>query len=258
MKKLAILFLIIFSCSCAVAQETEVIYQERTNKETERRLLRFEAGIDLTSMVIGVLPLANGGLGQAYTDPDADRILFWDDSEGAFGNLEAGTGLNVTGTTITAENLSNVIFQYSGYDEQTGADTQGVYRGNDQTAAGGAGATLNDYYANAIANSLAYIDMIRFKWTKISGVNTLTVNARAWVELADVTDMDLRLDVGGGAATGDSDTFSNASPAWQTAWTVDVSGLSDGTTYECILQAHTPDDSGTRNMFVSALTVEGS
>ena len=36
------------------------------------------------------------------TDPDADRILFWDDSEGALKWLTVGSGLNVTATTLTA------------------------------------------------------------------------------------------------------------------------------------------------------------
>lgn len=35
-------------------------------------------------------------------DPNADRILFWDDSAGAYAHLTAGTGLTITGTTITA------------------------------------------------------------------------------------------------------------------------------------------------------------
>ena len=35
-------------------------------------------------------------------DPNADRILFWDDSAGAFAYLTAGSGLTITDTTITA------------------------------------------------------------------------------------------------------------------------------------------------------------
>ena len=53
--------------------------------------------------------LANGGLGVALTDPNADRILFWDDSAGAMAFLTAGTGLTITGTTIEASNSSASI-----------------------------------------------------------------------------------------------------------------------------------------------------
>ena len=59
-------------------------------------------GLPLSTGVTGQLPLANGGTGANLTDPNADRILFWDDSAGAFAFLTAGTGLTITGTTIDA------------------------------------------------------------------------------------------------------------------------------------------------------------
>ena len=34
------------------------------------------------------------------SDPDADKILFWDDSEGALGWLTANTDLTITGTDL--------------------------------------------------------------------------------------------------------------------------------------------------------------
>jgi hypothetical protein len=50
----------------------------------------------------GVLGLANGGTGVSLSDPAADRILFWDDSESKMAFLEVGSGLDLTGTTLTA------------------------------------------------------------------------------------------------------------------------------------------------------------
>lgn len=41
---------------------------------------------------------------QNLTDPNADRIAFWDDSAGAFAWLTAGTNLTISGTTISATN----------------------------------------------------------------------------------------------------------------------------------------------------------
>jgi hypothetical protein len=35
-------------------------------------------------------------------DPNADRLVFWDDSAGGFTYLTAGTGLSISGTTMTA------------------------------------------------------------------------------------------------------------------------------------------------------------
>lgn len=46
--------------------------------------------------------LADGGTGASLTDPNADRILFWDDSAGQVTWLEVGTNLTITGTVISA------------------------------------------------------------------------------------------------------------------------------------------------------------
>jgi hypothetical protein len=46
--------------------------------------------------------LADGGTGASLADPNADRILFWDDSAGQVTWLTVGTNLSITGTTINA------------------------------------------------------------------------------------------------------------------------------------------------------------
>lgn len=46
--------------------------------------------------------LADGGTGASLTDPNADRIMFWDDSAGAVTWLTVGTGLSITATTLEA------------------------------------------------------------------------------------------------------------------------------------------------------------
>lgn len=48
------------------------------------------------------LALADGGTGASLADPNADRIMFWDDSAGQVTWLQAGEGVTITGTTITA------------------------------------------------------------------------------------------------------------------------------------------------------------
>lgn len=50
------------------------------------------------------LSLANGGTGASLTDPNADRIMFWDDSAGAVTWLTVGTGLTISTTTINHSN----------------------------------------------------------------------------------------------------------------------------------------------------------
>jgi hypothetical protein len=56
----------------------------------------------VTATNLGVVSLANGGTGAALTDPNADRILFWDDSAGSTAFLTVGTGLSISGTTLSA------------------------------------------------------------------------------------------------------------------------------------------------------------
>jgi hypothetical protein len=46
----------------------------------------------------------------ALVDPNADRMLFWDDSAGSYAYLTAGTGLTITGTTIDAAGGSGLAF----------------------------------------------------------------------------------------------------------------------------------------------------
>lgn len=55
------------------------------------------------------LSLANGGTGASLTDPNADRILFWDDSAGAVTWLTPGSGLTISGTTISASGGSGDV-----------------------------------------------------------------------------------------------------------------------------------------------------
>lgn len=47
--------------------------------------------------------LADGGTGASLSDPNADRIMFWDDSAGQVTWLTAGTGLSITDTTLSVD-----------------------------------------------------------------------------------------------------------------------------------------------------------
>ena len=80
------------------------------------RVLVYNNGTDvgpaityLTSLTLGSpLPLSSGGTGASLTDPNADRILFWDDSLGAVTYLQAGTGLSISGTTLSSTTTGTV------------------------------------------------------------------------------------------------------------------------------------------------------
>jgi hypothetical protein len=61
---------------------------------------RFHDAVTLAASVADVLDLSGQEL--RADDPGADRILFWDDSEGKLRHLSLGTGLSISGTTISA------------------------------------------------------------------------------------------------------------------------------------------------------------
>ena len=64
-----------------------------------------------------VLDNAAGILGdlKALADPNADRILFWDDGAGAAAFLTASTGLTITGTNLTTDDSAIVHDSLSGF-----------------------------------------------------------------------------------------------------------------------------------------------
>lgn len=51
--------------------------------------------------VTGIVPLNKGGTGAILTDPDADKILFWDDSATSTAWLTLGSNLSIDGLTNT-------------------------------------------------------------------------------------------------------------------------------------------------------------
>lgn len=63
-----------------------------------------KTAIDANTTAIATKQDADGLLDDiaALTDPDADRLLFWDDSAGDFTFLSVGSGLSLSGTTLSA------------------------------------------------------------------------------------------------------------------------------------------------------------
>lgn len=62
-----------------------------------------------------------------FADPNADRILFWDDSAGAYAALRPWTGLAVSGTDLTvrtgSESLTGMLELATAAETATGTDT---------------------------------------------------------------------------------------------------------------------------------------
>lgn len=85
------------------------------------------------------LGIGSGGLGVALTDPDADRLLGWDESAGSGGQMaffSAGTGLGFSGTSL------QVSLNYAQLDVE------------DQVITGGARVTPKDLGTPAASSTL--------------------------------------------------------------------------------------------------------
>ena len=77
---------------------------------------------------------------ESLSDPNADRIMFWDDSAGATAFLTAGSGLTITGTTITADDTDTT------YSAGSLLDLSGTTFNVDLTEAAEAAITVADDY----------------------------------------------------------------------------------------------------------------
>ena len=85
------------------------------------------SGTGLTGGTItgsGTLSLSHLGF-ESLTDPDADRLLFWDDSAGALKFLSAGTNLAFSGTTLNATDTNTQLTQEQVEDYVDGLLTAG-------------------------------------------------------------------------------------------------------------------------------------
>lgn len=140
------------------------------------------------------------------TDPNADRIFFWDDSAGASQWLEvsAATGINISGTTlqlgsIPNSSLTNSSVTYTAGAGLTGGGTVALGASATLTVGAGTGITVNaDDVALKNAGSLTNNAVV--KWTTASGqlANSIITDDGSTVTIAG------NLDVNGTTTTIDS------------------------------------------------------
>ena len=98
------------------------------------------------------LSLANGGTGASLVDPNADRIFFWDDSAGSTAFLTVGSGLQISGTTLSSTAAGGTVTSVDVSGGTTGLTTSGgpitgsgtiTLAGTLAVANGGTGATTS-------------------------------------------------------------------------------------------------------------------
>ena len=167
-------------------------------------------GLPLSTGVTGQLPLANGGTGASLVDPNADRIFFWDDSAGATTFLTVGSGLQISGTTLSSTDAGGTVTSVAVSGGTTGLTTSGgpvttsgtiTLAGTLAVANGGTGSTtaagaLTNLGLTATATELNYTDgvtsaiqtQLNAKQATITGGATSITSSNLTVSRALVSD----------------------------------------------------------------------
>jgi hypothetical protein len=165
--------------------------------------------------------------GTAYPSPGIISQLFYRTDIGALYVYDGDW-------TIVGETLSNVIFQWHGALVMSNADNYGLIHSDDLTPGIQTPTFYNHFFG---VEGTTYRTILTSRWTKISGVNTVTIHANLWGDNADA-DKEAILGVTIGTATIQiAKSVTSRTPTWYEGSTpIDVSGLTNGTTYDITIQ----------------------
>lgn len=225
----------------AATAPTDATYITKTADSTlsaEQALGSLSTGILKVTTTTGVvsslgdpLPIANGGTGQDTAQEAIDALL--PSQTGNSGEYLTTDGTNSSWGAVSTGQLSNVIFCWNG-SEYWVNDVGGLYSSETSLTLDPGIAKTYGYEYFAVVGT-TYRNILISKFKKIAGDSTITIQARLWSDSADAGEETiLNVDVGGQANTVKSVTSST--PAWVTAADIDVSSLTNGTTYDITIQ----------------------
>lgn len=129
-----------------------------------------------------------------------------------------------SGFSAISSAFSNIIYRYTGVDQAEASF--GEYAGT-STSPGG-GATPQNRFL--FSDGVSFGTILNFKLTKLSGMNTVTIHSRKWVESGTGS---LRVTIGSVAATV---AETAVAPTWGTTNTLDISALGAGTTFNGVIE----------------------
>ena len=163
--------------------------------------------------------------GSAFPSPALPSQIFYrTDLETPYVRNAANTTWNALGSSI-----GNYLFGYHGYVDGNGSSF------GEQIALASLTDTTADimyrYIRSSDASADTYHNVWSTKWTKISGVNTVTIHARVWgSDGAAGNYSTIKVTIGSvnGEVTGSS---GRNTPEWL-SFTIDVSSLTNGVTYD--------------------------
>lgn len=220
----------------------------------------------IPSDTITVAMLADGTDGELIT---------WDAAGGAAtvavgtaGDVLTSGGVGVAPTFVTpagGEGLSNVIFSWRGRDDKA-TTTRGLYH-DEHTDLTSNPPIATDigmlYHYNRITETAGFQPVwpSGSKWKKIASISTLTWAVRAWKthNNSSASSFTIRGDCGGQTGTVAVPSAANAIvPNWRSEFTVDVSSLSDGTTFDLSIDIDPTGSPGTIGFAISGIVIFGS
>jgi len=162
------------------------------------------------------LGMASGGTGSSLTDPNADRILFWDNSVGSNRFLAVGTGLTLTDTTLTADAAGTLTVKTNGVTLGS-ESTLNLVAGANVTLTGITGTGSNQVTIAASGGGASGpVTNAQFSIVIDGGGSVITTGAKGWGRAKDtftITGWDITADQSGSAVVDVwKDTYANFPP----------------------------------------------
>lgn len=182
----------------------------------------------------GILQTQYGGTGLNLSEFPVGDILMGNGNgvgvfqPGATGDVLVSQGLGNYPIWGSSSSPGSLLFEYSGQVDAQGTAV-GEYVGTSLLPTTGQG---NYRFLETGANT-SYIQIWSSKFTKISAINTVTVWVRIWIASAiNGSQAAMLVSIGGqtGSVTGN---VNETSPQWE-SFTIDVSGLTNGSTYDVL------------------------
>lgn len=180
----------------------------------------------------GYLTEANGGTGTNLSAFPNGSILVQNTANVGIGTFGQGTsgqiltsgGPAVNPVWITTPVIKTVLFEYTGQVNSSGASIGEVVG----TSLNAGAATGSYRYLESI--NAGYSSLQSWKFIKDSNVNTVTVWTKLWIATGAAAQSQLKVDIG--TANGNvAGTIGQLTPEWK-SFTIDVSGLVNGSTYD--------------------------
>jgi len=104
---------------------------------------------------------------------------------------------------------------------------------------------------------VTYRTVLTGKFIKIAGINTVTINARLW-STSTHADQEAWMNVDIGTKSNTVKSVTSNTPSWVTASDIDVSALTNGTTYDITIQLKNEGAENVYEAYCSAILLTGS